>query len=146
MSRHLIIPAVYLILKNIQGQYCLTRRFNTGYMDGYYSLPAGHLDGGESLVEGMIREAKEEVDITVLPEDMKLVHVSNNLFSDPERIDFFFLCEKWTGELTINEPDKCDVIQWAYIDSLPEKITTTVRTALTQSRLGNNYSEYRGEI
>jgi 8-oxo-dGTP diphosphatase len=48
MTRHTIIPAVYLILKNSKGQVCLTRRFNTGYMDGHYSLPAGHLDGGES--------------------------------------------------------------------------------------------------
>lgn len=146
MSRHSIIPAVYLILKNTQGEYCITRRFNTGYMDGYYSLPAGHLDGGESLVEGMIREAREEVNITVQPEDMKLVHISNNLISDPERIDFFFLCEKWQGEVIVNEPDKCDDIQWVSVDNLPEKITTTVRTALTQSHIGNNYSEYRGEL
>ena len=146
MSRHSIIPAVYLILKNVQGQYCLTRRFNTGYMDGYYSLPAGHLDGGESLKEAMIREVKEEVNILILPEDMELVHVSNNLISDPERIDFFFLCHKWEGEATINEPDKCDDIQWVTLDNLPENIVTIVKTALTESHIGNNYSQVRGEV
>ena len=101
MNRHLIIPAVYLIPKYTKNQYCLTRRFNTGYMDGFYSLPAGHLDGGENLVEAMIREAKEEVGIVIKPNDLNLVHVSNNLFSKPERIDFFFICEKWTGDVVI---------------------------------------------
>jgi 8-oxo-dGTP diphosphatase len=67
MSRHTIIPAVYLILKNSKSEYCLTRRFNTGYMDGYYSLPAGHLDGKESLIVAIIIEAKEEINIDILP-------------------------------------------------------------------------------
>jgi 8-oxo-dGTP diphosphatase len=114
-------------------------------MDGYYSLPAGHLDGGESLVEGMIREAKEEINITIEPKDLKLVHVSNNLVSDPERIDFFFLCTSWTGDLKINEPDKCDDIKWVSIDNIPENTTKTVKTALIGAENNTNYSEYRGE-
>lgn len=144
-SRHTIIPAVYLILQNKEGKYCITRRFSTGYMDGFYSLPSGHLDGGESLAEAMIREAKEEVDIAVEAKDLELVHVSNNLFSNPERIDFFFLCKNWVGEVKINEPDKCDDIQWVNINHIPQNTTTTVKTSLQLSAKGQTYSEYRGD-
>jgi 8-oxo-dGTP diphosphatase len=97
MSRHTVIPAVYLILKNDKDEYCFIRRFNTGYMDGFYSLPAGHLEVGESLKQAMIRETKEEIGITVEAKNIKLVHVSNNLQYQPERIEFFFECQKWQG-------------------------------------------------
>jgi 8-oxo-dGTP diphosphatase len=144
-TRHSVIPAVYLILQDKNGQYCLTRRYKTGYMDGFYSLPAGHLDGGESLIQAMIREAKEEVDILIRPEDFKLVHVSNNLFSNPERIDFFFMAKSWQGEVKINEPDKCDDILWADLDNLPDNIVTVVKIALLKSSVGEFYSEFWGE-
>jgi 8-oxo-dGTP pyrophosphatase MutT (NUDIX family) len=40
--------AVHLLLiKN--DQILLLRRFNTGWQDGFYSLPAGHVDAGESV-------------------------------------------------------------------------------------------------
>lgn len=143
-ERHQIIPAVYLILKNENGQICLMRRFNTGFRDGFYSLPAGHLDGKESLKEALAREIKEETGITVGLEDMRLVHVSNNLHSNPERIDFFFLVHKWIGEATIREPNKCDQIIWVDPKHLPENIVPSVRTAIKGEMQGNYYSEYRG--
>jgi 8-oxo-dGTP pyrophosphatase MutT (NUDIX family) len=36
-------------------------RSATGYRDGQLSLPAGHLDGGEDAVTGLVRELREEV-------------------------------------------------------------------------------------
>jgi len=143
-ARHTIIPAVFLILKNTNGQICLMRRFNTGYMDGFYSLPAGHLEGKESLKEAVIREVREEMNITVCLEDVRLVHVSNNLHSNPERIDFFFLTEKWTGDVTICEPNKCDQIVWVDPKCLPNNVVPSVISAVNGEIQGNYYSEYRG--
>ena len=63
--------AVYLVLQS-GNEVLLSKRFNTGYADGMYSLPAGHVDIGESAIQAMVREAKEEIDITILPEDLVL--------------------------------------------------------------------------
>ena len=41
-ERHKLIPTVYLVsIKD--NKILLLRRFNTGFMDGFYSFPAGYV-------------------------------------------------------------------------------------------------------
>lgn len=74
------------------------RRANTGYQDGNYGLPAGHLEDNESLTEGLKREVKEEIGIDVGLEDFKLVEVIHRRENDI-RLDFFFTVKKFSGEV-----------------------------------------------
>ncbi|MBI5728493.1 MAG: NUDIX domain-containing protein, partial [Candidatus Magasanikbacteria bacterium] len=62
------ILSVYLILENDQGEVLLLLRENTGFCDGQLGLPAGHVDGGETLHAAMCREAKEEVGLQLRAE------------------------------------------------------------------------------
>lgn len=119
-DRFKIVPASYvLLIKN--SQVLLMRRFNTGYCDGQYSLPAGHLDGGESLIQAAVREAFEEIGVEIDARDLELVHVMSRPNSnDAERVDFFFKTEKWTGIPKIIEPNKCDDLRWTNLDRLWE--------------------------
>lgn len=117
-ERFKIIPAVYVLLEK-DGKVLFMRRYNTGYRDGQYTLPSGHLDGGETLLDAAIRETKEELDIDLSAEDMELVHVINRPKSaDHERVDFFFKAEKWSGEPRIAEPNKCDNLLWLDLSNL----------------------------
>ena len=43
----------------------LTLRKNTGYRDGEYELPGGHVEAGEDLMQAMVREAREELLIDI---------------------------------------------------------------------------------
>lgn len=65
-ERFKYIGSSYLILIK-EGSILLLKRANTGFMDGYYSLPAGHLDGDETAREGGSREIKEEIGIDINP-------------------------------------------------------------------------------
>ena len=76
-SRHQLTTDVHLVL--LKGNDVLFGcRQNTGYEDGAYHLPSGHLEAGESVVAALIREAKEEIGITIRPEVVEFAHVMHN--------------------------------------------------------------------
>ena len=59
-ERYRSLVAVYAMVVNDRKEILLLRRMNTGYRDGFYDMPAGHLEEGETLREGTIRELEEE--------------------------------------------------------------------------------------
>jgi len=139
-KRFKIIPTVYLILA-MNNKILLTRRYNTGFHDGEYSFPAGHLNGGETMISAMIREAKEEVGITLKPKDLQLVHVMHRKEPSEEMINFFFTAENWEGAPKIIEPHKCDDLDWFDLDNLPDNVIPYIRQAITCFKERRFYSE-----
>jgi ADP-ribose pyrophosphatase YjhB (NUDIX family) len=145
-KRFKIIPASYLILiKN--KEILLLRRFNTGFMDGKYSLVAGHLDGNESFSRAAIREAKEEAGIILKSKDLKVVHVMNrfepqNEIELRERVDVFFMASKWQGKIKNMEPRKCDDLSWFPIDSLPKNTIPYIKFVINNIQKNKFYSEF----
>lgn len=88
----------------------------------------------------MIREAKEEINIEIKSNDLTLGHVMHRN-TNRESIDFFFVCKKWTGTPVINEPDKCDLLEWYNIDPLPTNTIEYIRHAITLIKKSEKYSE-----
>jgi 8-oxo-dGTP diphosphatase len=144
-SRPKIIPSVYLVLIR-RGKILLTQRHNTGFQDGKYSFPAGHLSGDEeTLKQAILREAKEEIGVEVNPADLQLVHVMHRKQSDPingRRVNLFFMANRWKGEPEIKEPDRCNDLQWFGFDNLPENIIPYIRQSIECFRNKIAYSEY----
>jgi 8-oxo-dGTP diphosphatase len=126
--------AVHLFL--LKGtEILLLRRYNTGYEDGNYSVPAGHVDGGEEIKHAAIREANEECGILIQEEDLQVVGVMHRNSSE-ERIDFFLATTRWSGEIINTEPDKCDELVWADIEQLPANMIPYVRQAIRNYQNG----------
>ncbi|HEX5503811.1 MAG TPA: NUDIX domain-containing protein [Thermomicrobiales bacterium] len=131
-ERFAVPVTAHLIL--VQGdRVLLSRRCNTGYADGLYSVVAGHLDGGEEVVVAAIREAREEAGIVIAPADLAVVGVMHRLEGD-ERVDFFLAASRWAGEAVNAEPHKCAELAWHPLDRLPEDIVPYVRLALDRYR------------
>ncbi len=130
-GRNTATAAVYIVLEQ-DGKYLLGRRFNTGYQDGNYQVPAGHVEAGELPTEAIIREAKEEIGIEITPQQLEFVHMSYRPKHDQtsDRIDIFFRAQSWQGKVHNNEPDKCDDLQWISINQLPKNMVPHVRDAL----------------
>ena len=140
-ERFKIIPSVYLILTK-DDKIFLSRRYNTGFCDGEYSFPAGHLDPNESLTRAMVREAKEEIGIEFNLEDLELVHTMHRKEVNDDRVDFFFITERYIGEPKIMEPDKCDDLEWFDINDLPDNIIPYIKQAIDCFKNKRGYSEY----
>lgn len=119
----------------------LLRRYNTGYEDGNYSVVAGHVDAGETVTQAAIREAGEEAGVVVEAGDIQIVHVMNRK-AENERIDFFMLVRRWSGEITNMEPHKCDQLAWCPIAELPPNTIPYVRHGIECFQNGIDYSEF----
>jgi len=122
-------------------QVLLLRRFNTGFEDGNYSVPAGHLDGGETVRMAAQREALEEVGVHIDVDVIAFATVMHRK-SDDERIDFFLHIEAWEGEPFNAEPEKCDELRWCNMDELPGNIIPYVQQAIQNFRNGIVFEEY----
>ncbi len=140
-ERFKLIPTVHLVLIK-DTKILLSRRFNTGYEDGKYGVVAGHLDGNETFIQGMIREAKEEAGIDIKPEDLEVVHVMHRKCPNEERVDFFIQAKFWVSEPKIMEPHKCDDMGWFEFNNPPDNIIPYIKEAIEYFKNKILYSEF----
>ncbi|ATE60747.1 NUDIX hydrolase [Thauera sinica] len=126
---HAGIPTGVHMVCEREGCILLMRRAGTGFFDGLYSLPGGHVEPGESVLQAAVREMREETGLTVALQDLEWVGVVHRL-SDTNRIDFFVRATRWNGEPAIREPGKCDRMGWFDAAALPEATVPYVREAL----------------
>jgi 8-oxo-dGTP diphosphatase len=133
-----------------ENRILLLRRFNTGFEDGNYSIPAGHLDGGETVRMAARREALEEIGVNIHIEDIAFATVMHRKSDDTlpgtgERIDFFVQVKAWEGEPFNAEPEKCDELLWCEVDVLPENTIPYVKRAIQNFRDGVVFEEFGWE-
>lgn len=135
------IPSCYMLIRK-GDKLLFVLRENTDYMNGYYSLPAGHLEHGDSFSVAAAREALEEVGVTVDPKSLRHVHTAQRFQTiDNIRVDVYFETDEWSGEPRNMEPDKHSKIEWLPMDQLPDNVMDYQAEALKQIALGKTYSE-----
>lgn len=139
-ERFKCISACYLLLTK-DGETLLSRRFNTGYEDGNYSVVAGHIEEKESAITALVREAKEEAGILINPQDVHLVHTHHRMALD-ERMELFFSTNTWKGEIVNLEPEKCSDLSWFPLNNLPPNTIPYIKHVLEAVERGEIYSEF----
>ncbi|MFE9578573.1 NUDIX domain-containing protein [Nocardia sp. NPDC006044] len=139
-KRHKVTGDVHLVLRE-EGRVLFGRRQNTGFEDGAWHLPSGHLETGESVLDALIREAREEVGVTIAPEAVRFAHVMHNS-SAGGRVAFFFIVDDWQGEPTNREPAKCTDLAWFSLGDLPDHMIAYCRTAMGHIADGTSFSVY----
>jgi 8-oxo-dGTP pyrophosphatase MutT (NUDIX family) len=140
MSRTTFPVTVHLLFFD-ENKVLLSRRFKTGYHDGEYSVPAGHLDGSETVREAAVREAEEEIGVHIEADDIRFSSVMHRVEGD-ERVDFILHVQKWSGEIVNAEPDKCDDLRWVDVGKLPDNIIPYVARAIDNHLNGVSFEEF----
>jgi 8-oxo-dGTP diphosphatase len=141
MSPRARFPATVHLFFFRRGQILLLRRYQTGYRDGEYSVPAGHLDGNETVRAAAQREAAEEVGVRIETGDIGFSSVMHRNEGD-ERVDFFVEVRAWDGEPFNNEPHKCDELRWVDLHALPSNMIPYVRRAIENHEHGVHFDEF----
>ena len=137
--------ACFVLLQK-DNKIAMVLRKNTGWMDGFYGLPAGKVEYGEPYAIGAIREAKEEAGVDIALKNIRFVHVAHRHEEDDSEfmdwVDVYFVADEWIGEPYNAEEDKSDRLDWLELGNLPENIVPSQREALLQIVKGEFYSEY----
>jgi 8-oxo-dGTP diphosphatase len=133
------ILAVHAILRR-GGSVLLGLRQGTGWSDGQWHLPSGHVEQ-EPALASLVREAWEELGVVIDPAATRLVHVLH-YWGRPARINLFFEVTAWEGEPVNAEPHKCADVRWFDLGRLPSITVAYAAQALDLYQRGLPYSEF----
>lgn len=141
MAKEKFLSSIYLIIKNDNGKILLQRRQGTKLWPGFLALPAGHIDEGEDPYEAAIREAKEELDITITRNDISdaFVVMRKNKSLMPY-YDVYFNISNYIGNIKIAEPLKCSELVWKDINNLPNDMIDFEISAINNYLNGIKFS------
>lgn len=103
-----------------QGNYLLGKRgANLENEPGCWSPGAGGIEFGESVLEALAREVKEEYGATVRDSEfMGFRHFINDSGNHVLMFDYRVLVDP--KEVINNEPDKCEGLKWMTVGELEE--------------------------
>jgi 8-oxo-dGTP diphosphatase len=139
-NRFTMTPAVFIIVEK-NNEILLLRRSNTGYADGMYTLPAGHVEAGESIIQSAVRELKEETGLHVDEANMSIDHIMYRN-TDRSSIYFFLKATKYTGDVENRESEKHDELLWVKKSHFPENMLEYILVAMKKGNDNIYFSEY----
>jgi len=113
-------PMIGVGVAVISGKKILMGKRTASHGSGTWSFAGGHLEFSETFEECARRELKEET--SLIAEKLKIGPWISTIFENKHYISFLVKVLKFSGELSLNEPDKCECWKWFSLDELPSPL------------------------
>lgn len=112
-NRYILV--VLVLIQNSQGQILVQKR--SKQKGGEYALTSGHAKSGETTLQGIVSEIKEELGLTVLPEELSLIHSERN---DKKKsfYDLFYLQNDYDISKMNLQKEEVEDVKWLSEDEV----------------------------
>lgn len=134
MKRRESVELTVLCLVHRGGELLLQNRVKEDWHG--YTLPGGHIEPGESIVDAVVREMREETGLTVLRP--RLCGVKQFPIDGGRYLVFLFETEEFAGDLCSSEEGKMEWIdrkllaEYDTVSDLEELLDVMLRGDLTE--------------
>lgn len=135
MGRTENVELTVLCLIRRENEYLLQNRVKTDWSG--YTLPGGHVELGESIVDAVVREMKEETGLTIF--HPKLCGVKQFPIENGRYIVFLFTAEEFSGDVVSSEEG---TMCWVNKNEVASLNTVDDFSELLQVMLDEDLSEF----
>ncbi|MEK7122855.1 MAG: NUDIX domain-containing protein [Patescibacteria group bacterium] len=118
--------AAGVIVFNNEGKILLAKRGPLARNEkGRWEFPGGAVEFNETCEDAAIREAKEELDITI--EILELLEATNHIILEERQhwVSPSYIARHVSGEPTIMEPGKLDEVRWVALSDIDQRSLTS---------------------